>query len=59
MDTREYFNLLADKWDEIVWHDPQKINQIMQLISLKKGEKVLDVGTGTGVFLTLSVRRSF
>lgn len=51
VDTKEYFNLLADKWDEIVWHDEQKLNRIMQIACFKKGDRVLDVGTGTGVMV--------
>lgn len=51
MNMRKYFNMLAEKWDEIVWHDPQKLNKIVEQIGLKKGDKVLDVGCGTGVLV--------
>lgn len=51
MDVREYFDMLAEKWDEMVWHDPQKLNEIIEKIQLKNGDKVLDVGCGTGVLI--------
>ncbi|ABP68058.1 Methyltransferase type 11 [Caldicellulosiruptor saccharolyticus DSM 8903] len=51
MDVQRYFDMLAEKWDEIAWHDPQKVNEIIEKIQLKKGDKVLDVGCGTGVLI--------
>ncbi|WPX08535.1 class I SAM-dependent methyltransferase [Anaerocellum danielii] len=49
MNTKEYFDLLADKWDSIVHHDPQKVKRIIETAGLKEGDTVLDVGCGTGV----------
>ncbi|WP_045168486.1 class I SAM-dependent methyltransferase [Caldicellulosiruptor morganii] len=51
MDVKEYFDMLAEKWDEIVWHAPEKLNKIIEKIQLKIGDKVLDVGCGTGVLV--------
>ncbi|NLO82009.1 MAG: class I SAM-dependent methyltransferase [Clostridiales bacterium] len=48
---REYFNGIAHKWDEMVNHDPEKLSKIFEMIDLKAGQKVLDVGTGTGVLI--------
>jgi len=48
---REYFDGQANNWDEKVFHDLKKIEKILQALNLKKGEKVLDVGTGTGVMI--------
>lgn len=42
---------MAENWDNICWHDEKKINEILDLIDLKEGSKIIDVGTGTGVML--------
>lgn len=36
MDVQRYFDMLAEKWDEIAWHDPQKVNEIIEKIQLKR-----------------------
>lgn len=51
MDDREYFNNLAHKWDEIVNHDKKKINYILNLLDIKRGYDILDIGTGTGILI--------
>lgn len=51
MDVKEYFNMLAKKWDEIARHDPQKLNRIIEKLQLRNGDSVLDVGCGTGVLV--------
>jgi len=51
MDNREYFNNLADKWDQICHHDEKKLNRIIELTGVKTNAKILDVGTGTGVLV--------
>jgi ubiquinone/menaquinone biosynthesis C-methylase UbiE len=49
---REYFNSRADIWDEnIAEKDTNKLTQMAERLGLKPGSIVLDVGTGTGVFL--------
>ncbi len=49
---REYFNSRADIWDEnIAEKDTNKLIQMAGRLELKQGYVVLDVGTGTGVFL--------
>jgi ubiquinone/menaquinone biosynthesis C-methylase UbiE len=48
---REYFNKMADKWDEICHHDASKLKAITKMAGISKGQIVLDVGTGTGVML--------
>jgi ubiquinone/menaquinone biosynthesis C-methylase UbiE len=49
---RTYFNEQADGWDEDVTEkDTAKLEQMAGRLELKSGSTVLDVGTGTGVFI--------
>jgi ubiquinone/menaquinone biosynthesis C-methylase UbiE len=49
---REYFNSRADTWDEnIAERDTNKLTAMAERLELKPGSVILDVGTGTGVFL--------
>ena len=49
---RAYFNQKASKWDETVAErDPAKLRRMARRLNIKPGSRVLDVGTGTGVFL--------
>lgn len=51
MKNMEYFNNIAYKWDEICTHDKFKLKKIIDLSSIKKNSKILDVGTGTGILI--------
>ncbi len=51
MNTRDFFNKKAATWDRTAHHDSKKLATIMKLIGLRKGNRVLDVGTGTGVLV--------
>jgi demethylmenaquinone methyltransferase/2-methoxy-6-polyprenyl-1,4-benzoquinol methylase len=48
-----FFNSRAETWDETSRHDMAKVELMLRLLNIKKGERVLDVGTGTGVLLPL------
>lgn len=49
---RNYFNERAEIWDEnIAEKDTVKLKLMAKRLKLKTGSVVLDVGTGTGVFL--------
>ncbi|MBD3211821.1 MAG: methyltransferase domain-containing protein [Candidatus Lokiarchaeota archaeon] len=48
---RKYFDDRAENWDDNVFHDPNKIEILLQELDLKKGETILDVGSGTGVMV--------
>lgn len=49
--NRSFFNSKAEYWDSITNHDPQIIKLLLDLLDLKQGAAVLDVGTGTGVLI--------
>lgn len=51
MTQKEFFNSMAEKWDDICQHDTDKIKRILNLLNIQNGAKVLDVGTGTGILL--------
>jgi len=50
-DQKEFFNGLANSWDNISVHDLIKVDYIISLLNLKGNEKIIDVGTGTGVLI--------
>lgn len=50
-DQKEFFNKLANEWDEISIHESKKIDYIMSILRLTGTEDILDVGTGTGVMI--------
>lgn len=52
MDERGFFDHLASSWDENeVLSTPEKVREIINYFNLKEGQRVLDLGTGTGVLL--------
>lgn len=48
---REFFNERAEIWDSITTHDDEKVSYITSLLKLNGSEKIMDVGTGTGVMI--------
>ncbi|WP_409069292.1 class I SAM-dependent DNA methyltransferase [Clostridium sp. FAM 1755] len=51
MDDREFFNNLAEKWDSMCSHPKEKIEYILSKVDLKEGNRILDIGSGTGVLI--------
>ena len=50
--SRQYFNDLAATWDETARNnDPAKLQALVKKLALPSDGWILDVGTGTGVFL--------
>ncbi len=57
MEDREFFNIVAENWDNMCCHPPEKVNHVIESIDFAKGEKVLDVGSGTGVLIPYLERK--
>jgi demethylmenaquinone methyltransferase/2-methoxy-6-polyprenyl-1,4-benzoquinol methylase len=49
---QQFFDDRAETWDTITTHKPQKIRHLLQYLELREGDRVLDVGTGTGVMVS-------
>ncbi len=57
MTLREYFNQKAPIWDEMVAEkDGAKLSALAGRLGIRSGAAVLDVGTGTGVFVPYLLR---
>ena len=55
---RTYFNQMAVIWDEMVAErDEEKLKLMAECLDIKPGSRVLDVGTGTGVFLSFLISK--
>ena len=57
MQLAKFFDNAADTWDEKVLHDPAKIRDLLKKVPVRPGQKVLDVGTGTGVLIPFILRQ--
>lgn len=51
MTKKEFFNRLADEWDKEDIVTPEKYRRIILYADIKKGQNILDAGTGTGVLI--------
>jgi ubiquinone/menaquinone biosynthesis C-methylase UbiE len=48
---KDFFNEKAGIWDEISVHDLKKVQYITDLLEIRPDDKILDIGTGTGIML--------
>jgi len=56
--TRSYFNSQADIWDEkIAEKDYAKLEDMAKRLNIQPGSIVLDVGTGTGIFIPVLINK--
>jgi demethylmenaquinone methyltransferase/2-methoxy-6-polyprenyl-1,4-benzoquinol methylase len=53
MEKQNFFNDMAEQWDEKNTWDMDKIALMLKLLYIKDGDAALDVGTGTGVLIPL------
>jgi ubiquinone/menaquinone biosynthesis C-methylase UbiE len=57
MSIREYFNSRAAVWDEVIAEkDGARLSALAARLDISPGATVLDVGTGTGVFVPYLVK---
>jgi len=56
--VRAFFNEKAAIWDkEIAEKDTTKLDSMVQRLDIKSGSTVLDVGTGTGIFIPYLLKK--
>ena len=51
MSQVDFFNSIAENWDNNIEVNKEKIHKLLSKISIAKGDTILDVGTGTGVLI--------
>lgn len=48
-ETKTFFDSMANKWDKICYHSPDKLSAITALGNISENAKVADIACGTGV----------
>jgi demethylmenaquinone methyltransferase/2-methoxy-6-polyprenyl-1,4-benzoquinol methylase len=48
---RGFFNEKAGIWDKITIHSLKKVQYITELLEIQSNDRILDVGTGTGIMI--------
>jgi ubiquinone/menaquinone biosynthesis C-methylase UbiE len=48
---QEFFNERAERWDEISVHNLEKVQYITEKLEIQSNDKILDIGTGTGIMI--------
>ena len=58
MPNFDFFNGLAEKWDSINPCNAEKIKIMLDLLFIKPDDKILDVGTGTGILIPFLLKKT-
>ena len=48
---KDFFNEKARIWDKITVHNLEKVQYITELLQIRGDDKILDIGTGTGIMI--------
>jgi ubiquinone/menaquinone biosynthesis C-methylase UbiE len=48
---KDFFNEKAEIWDEITVHNLEKVQYITEMLGIHSDDRILDVGTGTGIMI--------
>lgn len=48
---QQFFDQLAERWDELRIANPSKIRKLVNLAGIREGDRVLDIGCGTGILV--------
>jgi ubiquinone/menaquinone biosynthesis C-methylase UbiE len=48
---KDFFNEKAGVWDEITVHNLEKVQYITKMLRIHSDDRILDVGTGTGIMI--------
>jgi ubiquinone/menaquinone biosynthesis C-methylase UbiE len=48
---KDFFNEKARIWDEITVHNLEKVQYIAELLGIHSDDRILDIGTGTGIMI--------
>jgi demethylmenaquinone methyltransferase/2-methoxy-6-polyprenyl-1,4-benzoquinol methylase len=48
---KDFFDEKAQYWDQITIHNPKKVQYIAQLLQIQGNDRILDIGTGTGIMI--------
>ncbi len=49
---QQYFDQLAERWDELRATNPSKIRRLVNMADFGAGDRVLDIGCGTGILVS-------
>ena len=48
---KDFFDEKAGIWDEITVHNLEKVQYIVEMLGIHSSDRILDVGTGTGIMI--------